>query len=70
MYRIKINYSCCYTRPKYKNTVSSLDPCDAYQCANRGRCNVINGMPRCLCPPGYKGTHCEKKGNFDNNYSL
>ena len=27
-------------------------------------------MPQCLCPLGYLGTHCEKKGNIDGKYSL
>lgn len=39
-----------------------LDVCADYQCSNGGTCIENNGSPKCDCLPGYKGSHCEKKG--------
>ena len=53
----------------YQNIVLNVDVCVDYQCNNGGNCVENNGAPKCNCPVGFSGTHCEKKGimNKDSN---
>jgi len=37
------------------------NPCDKFQCQNKGTCKVTSTKkPQCDCPSGYSGDHCEK----------
>ena len=53
----------------------SADQCMLHGCLYRAGCRVNNGVPQCLCPSGFLGTKCEKRGSnhlinffiFNNN---
>ena len=45
-----------------------VDACQNYNCQNEGKCIEKNGAPKCKCPRGYHGDHCELKGKKLCNY--
>lgn len=45
------------------NFFGCLDACADYPCSNGGTCVENNGTPKCNCPTGFVGNHCETKGN-------
>ena len=44
------------------------DVCKNYNCQNEGKCIEKNGAPKCKCPRGYHGNHCEQKCKKLSNY--
>ena len=46
-------------------TASFLDACANNPCTNGGICVDINGIPKCSCPTGFNGKHCETSGLFN-----
>ena len=41
------------------------DHCYHFACLHEGECVVENGNPTCKCPSGYRGAHCEIKGQYN-----
>ncbi|CAH3156264.1 unnamed protein product, partial [Pocillopora meandrina] len=53
-----------WTNYRYKGT---MKPCGQTPCQHNGTCQTgfTDKGYRCLCPPEYKGTNCEKRNGID-----
>ncbi|XP_068084350.1 prolow-density lipoprotein receptor-related protein 1 [Anabrus simplex] len=47
----------CHCQPGY--TGHRCQHCSNLTCHNSGVCSLVLGTPKCNCPNGYKGLHCE-----------
>jgi hypothetical protein len=61
-------YSCDAYVPKYDYILkvkcqSSGQQCDANTCSGHGMCNVDNGVAKCTCNSGWKGSDCDTPMN-------
>lgn len=57
------------TSPTVSSSPSTDDPCDTYECANGGTCELDgNNMPMCNCLPGYQGAQCDTVDPICSNF--